>query len=69
MMGTLNDAFDNYNPKCFEPVTLKISLEVESFKLTLYALEKMKQASKVNLKNKLSVKKFKMMFHILNSNY
>ncbi len=59
--NSLAHAFDNYNPERFEPVTLKISLEGGSFTLTLYALDKMKQALKSNPKNNLPVKKFKMM--------
>ena len=59
--NSLAHAFDNYNPERFEPVTLKISLEGGSFTLTLYALDKMKQASKAKAQNKLPVKKFKMM--------
>lgn len=54
-------AFANYSPDRFEPVTLKISLEGGSFTLTLYALDKMKQAAATISKKKLPVKKFKMM--------
>lgn len=55
--------FDNYNSERFEPVTLKILLEGEGFTITLFAIDKMKQASAANRKTKLPVKKFKMMMN------
>lgn len=58
---SLTSAFANYNPECFEPVTIKISLEAGSFAFTLYALDKIKQAQTTGNKKKLPVKKFKMM--------
>ncbi len=62
--NSLAHAFDNYNSERFEPVTLKLSLEGGGFTLTLYAVDKMKQAAKVNVQKKLPVKKFKMMMKI-----